>query len=233
MVERVRRLMWLRSERGKTYISSGLLLPSRVTHLVIKRPLHLDFRPGDYVFVNIPVIAGYEWHPFTISSAPEQEGKSTSFCATSSFYPHLLFWTFIFNSILLLSSQPLVRISLTRSYLRESPSQSPCDATFKSCLLILHTSLYFYFYPLPFTLFSFTTTTGNTTPCNYYIYYTHYTSKLVQLYAIKLREKEKCTIDAKLLPQADWKRTSSSDRQVLRFLFLMLNKIKQQKLNFI
>ncbi|XP_044590115.1 NADPH oxidase 5 isoform X1 [Cotesia glomerata] len=73
MVERVRRLMWLRSERGKTYISSGLLLPSRVTHLVIKRPLHLDFRPGDYVFVNIPVIAGYEWHPFTISSAPEQE----------------------------------------------------------------------------------------------------------------------------------------------------------------
>ncbi|CAD6241356.1 GSCOCT00002682001.3-RA-CDS [Cotesia congregata] len=73
MVERVRRLMWLQSERGKTYISSGLLLPSRVTHLVIKRPLHLDFRPGDYVFVNIPVIAGYEWHPFTISSAPEQE----------------------------------------------------------------------------------------------------------------------------------------------------------------
>ncbi|MGR0317691.1 hypothetical protein, partial [Klebsiella pneumoniae] len=26
--------------------------------------------PGDYVFVNIPVIANYEWHPFTISSAP-------------------------------------------------------------------------------------------------------------------------------------------------------------------
>lgn len=72
-IERMLRLAWMKSERGKTYISSGLLLPSKVTHLVIKRPLHFDFHPGDYVFVNIPAIAKYEWHPFTISSAPEQE----------------------------------------------------------------------------------------------------------------------------------------------------------------
>jgi hypothetical protein len=37
-IERIMRLVWMKSERGKTYISSGLLLPSRVTHLVIKRP---------------------------------------------------------------------------------------------------------------------------------------------------------------------------------------------------
>lgn len=64
----------MRSGRGKTYISSGILLPSKVTHLVIKRPHHFYFRPGDYAFVNIPAIAKYEWHPFTLSSAPEQEG---------------------------------------------------------------------------------------------------------------------------------------------------------------
>ncbi|KAH9636070.1 hypothetical protein HF086_016944, partial [Spodoptera exigua] len=63
----------VRSERGKTYISSGILLPSRVTHLVVKRPPLFHFHAGDYVFVNIPAIATYEWHPFTISSAPEQE----------------------------------------------------------------------------------------------------------------------------------------------------------------
>lgn len=73
LIERIMRLAWMRSNRGKTYISSGLLLPSKVTHLVIKRPHHFDFHPGDYVFVNIPAIAKYEWHPFTISSAPEQE----------------------------------------------------------------------------------------------------------------------------------------------------------------
>lgn len=71
--ERIRRLYWMKTERGKTYISSGLLLPSKVTHLVIKRPLHFHFHAGDYVFVNIPAIAKYEWHPFTLSSAPEQE----------------------------------------------------------------------------------------------------------------------------------------------------------------
>lgn len=63
----------MRNGHGKTYISSGILLPSKVTHLVIKRPSHFYFRPGDYVFVNIPAIAKYEWHPFTLSSAPEQE----------------------------------------------------------------------------------------------------------------------------------------------------------------
>ncbi|KAI8118161.1 NADPH oxidase 5 [Lucilia cuprina] len=73
IIERILRYVWMRGDHGKTYISSGLLLPSKVIHLVIKRPYNFNFRPGDYVFVNIPAIANYEWHPFTISSAPEQE----------------------------------------------------------------------------------------------------------------------------------------------------------------
>lgn len=74
-VERILRFVWMRSNRGKSYVSSGILLPSKVIHLVIKRPFHFTFRPGDYVFINIPTIAKYEWHPFTLSSAPEDEGK--------------------------------------------------------------------------------------------------------------------------------------------------------------
>ncbi|NXJ99193.1 NOX5 oxidase, partial [Corythaixoides concolor] len=49
------------------------LLPSKVTHLVIERPQFFHYEPGDYVYLNIPAIAAYEWHPFTISSAPEQQ----------------------------------------------------------------------------------------------------------------------------------------------------------------
>nr|XP_020663797.1 NADPH oxidase 5 isoform X2 [Pogona vitticeps]XP_020663798.1 NADPH oxidase 5 isoform X2 [Pogona vitticeps]XP_020663799.1 NADPH oxidase 5 isoform X2 [Pogona vitticeps] len=56
------------------YIVEINLLPSKVTHLVIKRPRFFHYKPGDYVYLNIPVIAKYEWHPFTISSAPEQLG---------------------------------------------------------------------------------------------------------------------------------------------------------------
>ncbi|XP_042732072.1 NADPH oxidase 5 [Lagopus leucura] len=49
------------------------LLPSQVTHLVIQRPHSFHYEPGDYVYLNIPAIAAYEWHPFSISSAPEQQ----------------------------------------------------------------------------------------------------------------------------------------------------------------
>nr|XP_008014286.2 NADPH oxidase 5 isoform X2 [Chlorocebus sabaeus] len=49
------------------------LLPSKVTHLLIRRPPFFHYRPGDYLYLNIPTIARYEWHPFTISSAPEQK----------------------------------------------------------------------------------------------------------------------------------------------------------------
>lgn len=56
---------------GYTYVQQGVVLPSRVIHLVIKRPPNFDYRPGDWVFVQIPEIAKAEWHPFTISSAPE------------------------------------------------------------------------------------------------------------------------------------------------------------------
>jgi hypothetical protein len=57
--------------RGKTVVSAGVILPSRVTHLIIKRPAGFNFSPGDWVFIKIPKVARFEWHPFTISSAPE------------------------------------------------------------------------------------------------------------------------------------------------------------------
>ncbi|XP_064476773.1 NADPH oxidase 5-like isoform X2 [Ornithodoros turicata] len=62
------------SDYGQTTVMKGVVLPSKVTHLVLKRPPDFFYHPGDYVFLNIPTIAKYEWHPFTISSAPEKDG---------------------------------------------------------------------------------------------------------------------------------------------------------------
>lgn len=73
---------------GQTHISSAVCLPSRVTHLVIKKPANFEYHPGDYVFVKIKSIASSEWHPFTISSAPELPGN---------FY--FIFYTFVVNGI--------------------------------------------------------------------------------------------------------------------------------------
>ncbi|GBN74322.1 NADPH oxidase 5 [Araneus ventricosus] len=71
LVELVVRASRNLSSSKVAYVQQGVLLPSKVTHLVIKRPPKFDYRPGDYVYINIPTIANFEWHPFTISSAPE------------------------------------------------------------------------------------------------------------------------------------------------------------------
>lgn len=71
---RLKRLLTNLTSTGKTQIVKAEPLPSNVIHLVIKRPPSFEFNPGDWVYVLIPQIAKYEWHPFTISSAPEEEG---------------------------------------------------------------------------------------------------------------------------------------------------------------
>uniref|UniRef100_A0A674HJE6 NADPH oxidase 5 n=1 Tax=Taeniopygia guttata TaxID=59729 RepID=A0A674HJE6_TAEGU len=65
-------LGWAWRRAGDLHILEAKLLPSKVTHLVIQRPKSFRFQPGDFVYLNIPAIAAYEWHPFSISSAPEQ-----------------------------------------------------------------------------------------------------------------------------------------------------------------
>ena len=42
--------------------------------MAISRPLGFQFKAGDYLFIKIPSLAKYEYHPFTISSAPELQG---------------------------------------------------------------------------------------------------------------------------------------------------------------
>lgn len=48
-------------------------LASRVTRVEIQRPEGFSHNPGDYAFLRIPALARHEWHPFTISSAPERD----------------------------------------------------------------------------------------------------------------------------------------------------------------
>lgn len=71
---RLRNLLTSLTSSGRTTIIKAVPLPSNVIHLVIKRPPNFDHNPGDWIYVLIPQIAKYEWHPFTISSAPEQDG---------------------------------------------------------------------------------------------------------------------------------------------------------------
>ena len=53
-------------------VTSCTALRSGVTRLEIEKPAGFEFAPADYVFLRIPAIARHEWHPFTLSSAPER-----------------------------------------------------------------------------------------------------------------------------------------------------------------
>jgi len=68
----VEQVLRVRRRRPPSRVVSTWPLRSGVTRLEIERPPGFTFEAGDYVFVRIPAIARHEWHPFTISSAPEQ-----------------------------------------------------------------------------------------------------------------------------------------------------------------
>jgi predicted ferric reductase/Ca2+-binding EF-hand superfamily protein len=70
-VEQIRRVL---HRAPSSRVTSSRALRSGVTRLEIERPAGFEFAPADYVFLRIPAVARHEWHPFTLSSAPERPG---------------------------------------------------------------------------------------------------------------------------------------------------------------
>jgi predicted ferric reductase/Ca2+-binding EF-hand superfamily protein len=68
----VEQFLRLRRRAAVSRVVSSSPLRSAVTRLEIERPVGFEFAAADYVFLRIPSIARHEWHPFTLSSAPEQ-----------------------------------------------------------------------------------------------------------------------------------------------------------------
>ncbi|KAJ4001461.1 NADPH oxidase [Lentinula boryana] len=58
--------------RHRTYISKVIQHPSNVMELQIKKE-KTTTRAGQYIFINCPEISYFQWHPFTLTSAPEED----------------------------------------------------------------------------------------------------------------------------------------------------------------
>jgi len=69
LVERI-----LRVFRGHadTILKAAIIHPSRVIELQMQKTT-FNYKPGQYVFIACPHIAAHEWHPFTITSCPEED----------------------------------------------------------------------------------------------------------------------------------------------------------------
>jgi predicted ferric reductase len=73
----VERLFRARTRRFPSQVLEVRPMPSGVTKVVFERPPGFEYAPGDYVFLRIPAVARQEWHPFTLTSAPEEQGRLT------------------------------------------------------------------------------------------------------------------------------------------------------------
>ncbi|KAJ1925205.1 hypothetical protein IWQ60_004698 [Tieghemiomyces parasiticus] len=69
LVERI-----TREVRGRrpTQISRVVQHPSRVVQIQIKKE-SLKAKTGQYIYINCPEISRHQWHPFTLTSAPEDD----------------------------------------------------------------------------------------------------------------------------------------------------------------
>lgn len=57
--------------RQLTYISKVVRHPSDVVEIQIHKN-SMTYLPGQYMFICVPDVSKYQWHPFTLTSAPEE-----------------------------------------------------------------------------------------------------------------------------------------------------------------
>jgi NADPH oxidase len=64
----------LREVRSRhiTYVSKVIQHPSKVMEVQIKKE-RTKIRAGQYIFLSCPEVSYWQWHPFTLTSAPEED----------------------------------------------------------------------------------------------------------------------------------------------------------------
>lgn len=65
-----RSLRTCRSEHYSVRILKVSLLPGDVFSIIMSKPNGFKYKSGQYIFLQCPTISPFEWHPFSITSAP-------------------------------------------------------------------------------------------------------------------------------------------------------------------
>jgi predicted ferric reductase len=58
--------------RPAVKLLDAFALPSGVMNLRFERPAGFEYDSGTFVWIRVPAVAHSEWHPFTLTSAPEE-----------------------------------------------------------------------------------------------------------------------------------------------------------------
>jgi respiratory burst oxidase len=63
----------LRSGYKPVRIQKVAVYPGHVIAIYMHKPHNFKYKSGQYMFVNCPPLSPFEWHPFTITSAPGED----------------------------------------------------------------------------------------------------------------------------------------------------------------
>jgi len=74
----VDKLLALLSYRKSGYVNTRMV-SSDVLEISVPLASKMKYEAGQYVFLNIPEVSHLEWHPFSLTSSPHQEGGEDSF----------------------------------------------------------------------------------------------------------------------------------------------------------
>ncbi|XP_026377413.1 respiratory burst oxidase homolog protein F-like [Papaver somniferum] len=66
----------IRSEFDRVEIVKATTYPGKVLSLKMSKPAGFTYRSGMYLFLNCPDISPFEWHPLSLTSAPEDDHLS-------------------------------------------------------------------------------------------------------------------------------------------------------------
>ncbi|RRT38279.1 hypothetical protein B296_00051480 [Ensete ventricosum] len=63
----------LRSSVRPVKILKVAVYPGNVLTLHVSKPQGFKYRSGQYIFVNCAAVSPFQWHPFSITSAPQDD----------------------------------------------------------------------------------------------------------------------------------------------------------------
>lgn len=66
----------IRSEFDRVEIVKATTYPGKVLSLKMSKPAGFTYRSGMYLFLKCPDISPFEWHPLSLTSAPEDDHLS-------------------------------------------------------------------------------------------------------------------------------------------------------------
>ncbi|EGG13423.1 superoxide-generating NADPH oxidase flavocytochrome [Cavenderia fasciculata] len=107
------RIIRLARSKQTTMLIMAKQHPSRTIELRMKTE-RFKYKPGQYLFLNCPTIARNEWHPFTITSAPEEDFVSCHINVVGN-------WTGKLSTLL----NPDKRLGVVQENLLNSPDGKP------------------------------------------------------------------------------------------------------------